>query len=152
MAELSDFNACVTNYIASMGIGGDQPLPSIPLRKGDRLTAPKEVQSVALGTPEWRKSGVEYVKYSLTLEREGKKVTIWLSLGQIFRFALPGLWEDEHVFRSREGARGRENALFNADLDLRTGEEVLKALEGGITLENIFLSKDGKRKAYQWIK
>lgn len=151
--NMSEFNANVMDFISSRSAGGDKSLPSIPLQKGDRLSTPKEgVASLHLGSPEWRNSNKEYVKYSLLLTRKGKEIKIWLSLGQIFKFALPGLWEDKFVFSSREGAKGSENALFDEGLDLRKGEDILKNLEDGITLEGIFPSKDGKRKAYQWIK
>lgn len=153
MASTSEFQTNVLAFIASRSMGGDKALPSIPLRKGDTLRTPKEgVECLHLGSPEWRRVDNEYVVYSLLLSREGREMKIWLSLGQIFKLALPGLWEDSPVMASRKGGRGRENALFNEDFALRSGEEILSILEGGITLENIFLSKDGKRKAYQWIR
>lgn len=150
MANESNFKAVVINYFNSLAIGGERDITNIPLKEGDIVRISDSPRSYLISAP-WRKSDASYVKYEALISRQGRENKAYLSIGQICKFALSSLWEDRDVLAAREGYNGRQNALFDENLLPRSGEEVFNNLLKGITLQKIFPSKDGKRKAYRWI-
>lgn len=150
MANESNFKAVVINYFNSLALGGERDLSKIPLKEGDQVKISENPRSFQISAP-WRRSETPYVKYGVTISRQGRSLSTYLSIGQICRFAILELWEDRDVLAAREGYNGRQNALFDENLLPRSGEEVYNNLLKGITLQKIFPSKDGKKKAYRWI-
>lgn len=150
MANESNFKAAFISYFNSLSVGGERDLTNIPLKEGDIVKILENPSSVELSAP-WRKADTSYIKYEVTISRQGRLFKAYLSIGQICKFSLSSLWEDRDVLQARQGVNGRQNALFDENLLPRSGEEVFNYLLNGITLQKIFPSKDGKKKAYRWI-